>query len=114
MALIMIYENNGEIPNYLYRVLNCVAYNLIYNYLYIDYMSYQSKPLSTILCNPTFKDKSFTILLGIGIPDLLLNLVSCRGFMKKPNSTAVLNFRDRLINNYLSKGFPLFNRTQSS
>ena len=29
MAPIMIYENNGEIPNKLYRVLICVVYTLM-------------------------------------------------------------------------------------
>ena len=91
MALIMIYENNGEIPKHLYRVLSCVVYTLIYNYVCIDYMPCQSKTLSDILYNTTFKDTSFDILLGIGIPELLMNLVSCHGLTKKPNSTILSN-----------------------
>ena len=51
--------------------------------------------------------RSFNILLGIGIPELLLNLVSCCGFIKKPNSTLILNCQTCLINNYLSKGFSI-------
>ena len=47
----------------------------------------------------------FNLLLGIGITELLLNLVSCHGFMLKSNSTVILNFRSRLIDKYLSKGF---------
>ena len=34
------------------------------------------KKSSDISSNPTFKDKSFNLLLGIGISELLLNLVS--------------------------------------
>ena len=63
------------------------------------------KTLCSISSNPTFKETVFNLLLGIGIPELLLNLVSCHGFMTKSNSTVTLNFRSRLINNYLSKGF---------
>ena len=33
-----------------------------------------------------------------------MKLVSCHGFMKKPNSTFLLNFQSRLVNKYLSKG----------
>ena len=84
----------------LYRVLSFVVYTLIYKDVCIDYMSCQSKT-----CNPTFKYTSLNLLLGIGIPELLLNLVSCHGFMKKPNSTVILNFQTRLINNYLYKVF---------
>ena len=38
MALIMVYENNGEKPKNLYRVLSCVVYSLIYNYVCIEYI----------------------------------------------------------------------------
>ena len=75
----------------LYIMLSCVVYNLIENYVCIDYLPCQSKSLSTILCNPTLKDTSFNILIGIGIPELLLKLVYFHGFMKKPNSTVILN-----------------------
>ena len=54
MALIIIYENNGDIPKTLYRVLSCVVYYLIDNYICIDYLSCQSKILSSISSNPTF------------------------------------------------------------
>ena len=61
------------------------------------------KNLKLHLIQTNIEDKSFNILLGIGIPELLLNLVSCHGFMKKPNSTVILNYRSRLIKNYLAK-----------
>ena len=82
-------------------MLSCIVYNLIDNCVCIDYLLCKSKTLSTISCNPTCKDTSFNILLGIGIPELLLNLVSYHGFTKKTNSTVILNFQTRLNNNYL-------------
>ena len=103
MALIMIYEHNGEIPKTVYRMLSYIFYTFIDNYVFIDYLSSQSKTLCDISSNPTFKDTSFNLLLGIGIPELLLNLVYCHGFMKKPNSTVILNCQSLMINNYLSK-----------
>ena len=86
-------------------MLSCVVYSLIDNYVCIDYLACQSKTLSFISSKPTFEDTSFNILLGIGIPELLLNLVSCHGFTKKPNSNVILNCRYRLVNNYLEKIF---------
>ena len=83
MALIIFYENNGLKPKKLYRVLSCVVYALIDNYFCIDYISCQPKTLRSISSKPTFEQTNFNILLGIGIPELLLNLVSCHGFMKK-------------------------------
>ena len=88
-----------------YRVLSCVVYYLIDNYVFIDYLSFQLKTLSSISYKPKFGDTSFNILLGIGITELLLNLVSCHGFMKKPDSTVIWNCRSHLIKNSLSTGF---------
>ena len=33
-----------------------------------------------------------------------MNLVSCHGFMKKPNSTVILNLQSYLVNYYFEKG----------
>ena len=91
MALVLIYENNGKDTKIVYIVLSCVVYNLIENYVCIDHILCQSKKLCDISSNPTFKETSFNLLLGIGIPELLLNLLSCHEFMKISNSTVILN-----------------------
>ena len=46
MALAMINKNNGKIPKNMYRVFSCVVYTIIDNYVCIDYLSCQSKPLA--------------------------------------------------------------------
>ena len=92
MALTTIYETFGIAIIKMYRVLSCVVYTIIDNYVCIDYLLCQSKTLCCISHNPTFKETSFNLLIGIGIPELLLNLVSCHRFMMKLNSTMVLNF----------------------
>ena len=69
----------------LYRLLSQVVYFLIDSYVLINYLSCQSKTLRSISSKPKFEETSFNTILGIGIPELLLNLVSCHGFMKKPN-----------------------------
>ena len=74
MALIMFYENNGVKQKIMYRLLRCILYTIIDTYVFIDYLSCQSKTLSTISSKPTFEQTSFNILLGIGITELLLNL----------------------------------------
>ena len=72
-------------------MLSCVVYTLIDNYECIDYLPCQSKTLCVISNNPTFKGTSFNLLLVIGIPEQLLNLVYCHGLMMKLNSTVILN-----------------------
>ena len=43
MALITIYENNGLNAKKVYIVLSCAVYSLIESYVFIDYITYQSK-----------------------------------------------------------------------
>ena len=93
MALITINENSGKNIRKVYRVLSSVVYNIIKNYICIDYLSCKSKTLCGISKNPVFKETSFNLLFSIGIPELLLNLVSSHGFMMKYNLTVTLNFR---------------------
>ena len=41
MALITFNDNNKEKPKKVYKVLSCVVYSLIENYVCIDYLSCQ-------------------------------------------------------------------------
>ena len=52
-------------------------------------------------------DKSFDKILGIGILDLLINLISCRWFLKNINSVVVLKCPKRMLGYYFSKGFTI-------
>ena len=65
------------------------------------------KKLSIISYDRIFKQKSYNILLGVGITEVLMNLVSYHGFIEKPNSTVILNCQYCLVNKYLAKGFLL-------
>ena len=100
MALILIYGNNEKDTKTVYRVLSCVVYTLIDNYVCIDYLSCQPKQICEISSNPSFKETIFNLLLGIDIPELLLNLLSCHVFMNKSNSTLIINFRSCMVKNY--------------
>ena len=44
-------------------------------------------------------------LLGIGIPDLLLNVLSCHGFLKNNDYVVILQFPNRTSEYYFKKGF---------
>ena len=52
-------------------------------------------------------DKSFDKTLGIGIPDLLMNLMYCHGFLKNINSVVILKFPKSMLGYYFSKGFTI-------
>ena len=52
-------------------------------------------------------DKCFDIILGIGIPDLLMNLISCYGFLRKINYVVILKYPKRILKYYFSKLFAI-------
>ena len=79
------YDSKGKKPKLFYRVLICVLYSIMENYFFIDYLSCQLKTFISISFNRIFGQTSFDLLLGIGIPEVLMNLVYCHGFMEKPN-----------------------------
>ena len=86
-------------------MLSCVLYSVIENYFCIDYLCCQSKTLISISSDKIFEQASYNILLGIGITEVLTNLLYFHVLMEKPDSTVILNFRSRLVNNYLEKWF---------
>ena len=49
--------------------------------------------------------KGFDRILGIGVPYLLMNLMSCHGFLKNINYVVILKFSKRMLEYYFSKGF---------
>ena len=52
-------------------------------------------------------NKSFNKILGIGIPDLLMNLMSCHNFLKNKNSVVVLKCPKSMLEYCFSKVFSL-------
>ena len=87
------------------RVLNCVVYYGVDNYVCIDYLGCQSKKLSVICSDKLFEDRSYNELLGIFIPEVLMKLILCHVFTKDKNSTVILLCCNQLVEYYLEKGF---------
>ena len=46
--------------------------------------------------------------MGLGIPDLLLNFLSCQGFLKNNESIVILKYPNRIFEYYFNKGFIIF------
>ena len=44
-------------------------------------------------------------LFGIGNPDILLNMLSCHGFLKYNDSIVILKCPNRMSEHYFNKGF---------
>ena len=58
--------------------------------------------------------KDFNEFLGIGIPDLLMNLYSYLDFKNKIKSIFILKFPKRMFEYYFSKGFGILERNSNN
>ena len=52
--------------------------------------------------------------MGIGVPDLFMNLMSCHDFLRNKDSVVILKFPKRIFEYYLSKGFIHFDCNKSN
>ena len=52
-------------------------------------------------------ERSFNIILGIGIPFLLMKLLSCHGFLIKINSVDILKCPKKMLEYYFTKVFSI-------
>ena len=93
-------------------MLSCVIYAIISKYFCIDYLGSEKAKLSDLRTRVSSKykrlDKNFDNVLGFGIPDLFLNLLSCRGFSNNNEYVVILKCPHRMSEYYFNKGFIIF------
>ena len=94
-------------------MLSCVIYTIIDKYFCIDYLGTKKLKISDLKIAFTGSSKHDGLdnnnLFEIAIPDLLLNMLSCHGFLKNNDSVVILKFPNRMSEYYFSKGFVDYN-----
>ena len=82
-------------------VLSCVIYKILSYYICIDYSGYEKIKLSYLhICVAgSYKnlEGKYDNVMGFRIPDLLLNLLSCQGFLKNNKCVFILKFPNRMF-----------------
>ena len=100
LALVIFYESGEKNAKKIFRVLSCVIYTIIDKYVCIDYLGSKKSKLSDLKIGRTGSSKHhgmyYNNLFGIGIPDLLLNMLSCNGFLKNNDSVFILKCPNRM------------------
>ena len=85
----------------MFIVLSCVIYKIMSNYICIDYLGSDMSKLSDLHLGVTGRykhlDKKYDNVLVFGIPDMLLNLLSCQGFPKNNESVVILKCPHRML-----------------
>ena len=87
----------------MYKVIGAVIYTIIDEYICLDYMVLLQEKLSRHNDNP--KKTKLNDLTGFGIPEILMNIMSCNGFVKSSISTVILKCQNTLVPYYLSRRF---------
>ena len=82
----MIFYKNRKI---VFKLLGSVVYYTTDNYLCDDYTCLQQAGLS--LACKVFENTTFKDISNISIPELLMNIMSCNGFVKDNKSTVILS-----------------------
>ena len=107
LALVMFYENRKIYTWKIFRVLSFLIYTIISKYVCIDYLGSEKSTLIYLSLGVTGRyehfDTDYDNILGIGIPDLLLNLLSCHGFSKTVNLLSYSNVLIGCLSNILIK-----------
>ena len=93
-------------------MLSCVIYTIISKYVCIDYLFPEESKLSYLYLGCTGKNKhndtDYENVLGNGITDLLLNLLSCQGFLRNNESVVILKCPNRMSEYHFNKGLVIF------
>ena len=82
---------------------------IIKKYVCIDYLGTEKKKISDLNIGCTLSSKHYGMdynsLFVFGIPDTLINMLSCQGFLKNDGSIVILKFPNRMSEYYFNKVF---------
>ena len=84
-----------------FTVLSCVIYTIIRNYVCNHFLAFKKKKTELGLGSGggyKHEEWSYDKILVILIPDLLMNLMSCHGFLDNKDSVVVLKHLKRCLN----------------
>ena len=79
----------------MYTLIGKVIYTIFNNYICLDYLGIFQYKWSKH--NNKFENTKSEDLSGLGIPDTLMNIMSCHGFSKSSISTVILTCRSALV-----------------
>ena len=114
IALVMFYENITTNKMKVFRVLSCVLYTVIENYVYIEYLYCQSKNLSVICSDKIFENRSYNESIVIVIYISINAYYIMPWIHEEKNSTVIILCCTWLVEYYLEKGFVILKHNSNN
>ena len=100
LVLVVFYELGNINPRKMFKVLSCVICKIIDRYVCIDYLGTDIKKISELRLGCTLQTRhegmNYESLFGIGIREILLNMLSCHGFYNNNESIVILKCPNRM------------------
>ena len=96
----VFYEQRKKI---MFRVIVAVIYTIVYNFICLYYLCMIQDNI--FKHENKFEKTELNNFSGLGIPDILMSIISCHVFSKYPISTVVISCRSPIVPYYLSKVF---------
>ena len=88
----------------IFNVFSSVVYCIIYNYICADYLCCPQTKLHVNSSNKLFENTTYNSVSGICIHELLMNIISCNGFLNGVNSAGILSCRTKSFSYDISIG----------
>ena len=84
----------------MFKLLSCVIYTIIDRYDRIDYLGTEIKKIGELIFGCNLKTKhegmDYDNSTGIGIPDILLKILSCQKILNKNDSIVILKCPNKM------------------
>ena len=103
---LLIFDENRK--NMKFKVLISIVYCIMDNFVCVDYICWQEKKLYVTNKGQVFENRTYNDVSGVGIPELLMNIIWCHVFLNNTNSDVILSCRRKLVDYYLQM---LFSKT---
>ena len=100
ISLLMFNDNRNSIK---FKVLSSIVYCIMYNLICVDYLCCTKTKLCIVSKGQLFENRTYNSVSGIGIPEILMNIISCRGFLNNTQSDVILSCRSKSVDYYLQK-----------
>ena len=90
-----------------FKVLSSIVYCIMENFFCVDCMCRAKKKLCVTCKGKGVENRTYNAVSGIVVPELLMNIISCRLFANNKKSAVILSCRSKLVDYYIQKNYVL-------
>ena len=94
----------------IFKVLSSIVYCIVESCVFVDCLCCPETKLFVVNTGQGFENRTYNYVSGMGIPELLMNIISCHVFGNNKNSVVIFSCRRKLVDCYLSKGFVIIEK----